>query len=527
LDYRNSPHVGYSYAQENPESVISIKHFKKKNVLPREELLHVLDHEQTEKNLFRSMLEKLPGHVYWLNRDNVYLGCNEQQAKYLGLSSPSKIIGKTNEAFHTKEGADRLDKINMSVIETGVAFEGEEFLSFTNTEPRHCLTHKTPLYDTHGKVVGLLGISIDITDRKRVEELETQNKIQTKFQKLAEQVSHDIRTPLQTLSMILKISAKNLPEKEYVALRDSVDSIRKIAQVFLEYSPEKEPSVDYQHILVSQALREVVDQKETQYADKNVRFQYSFDPSMRFTFIYGNALNFERMISNIINNSVEALEEKSGAVKIGFTTDDGNVKITVQDNGRGMPREVVEKLMEGGAISTTKAEGFGIGTTQIRDALGEFQGTQFVESTQNVGTKITLTIPKSASPKWTLEQINLRKNNVLVVLDDDILVHSMWKNRLEKYLPDISLHFFEKGQEAIDFINYYEKKDCILLLLDWELRNQPLNGLGVIQKSDIKNFQSILVSNAYNRKEIQDQAVELGIKILTKAFINDVDVIYK
>ncbi|MDR0555736.1 MAG: PAS domain-containing protein [Holosporaceae bacterium] len=469
-----------------------------------------------------SIIEQLPGHVYWLNRDNVYLGCNNLQAKRYGLKSTHDVIGKTNKELYPPKDADIIEKNNIKVMETGKAFEGEE----NSIEGFSYLTHKTPIYDAGGKIAGLLGISIDITDRKRAEDLAIQNKIQTKFGQLAKQVCHDIRTPLQTLSMVLKVGAKNLPEKEYIALRDSVNSIKKIVQVFLEYSPEKESFINHQHILVSQTLKEIIDQKEIQYIDKSVKFQYSFDESIRFTFIFGNAGNFERMISNIVNNSVEALEEEEGVVELGFSVDDDRVKITIKDNGKGMPQETVEKLMRNESVSSTKEGGYGIGTRQIQDALKEFNGTQFIESTQNVGTKIMLTIPKSSKSKWAIEQIDLRKGCVVVILDDDVLVHNKWRDRLEKYTPDISLKFFEKAQETIDFINSHEKREDIILLLDYELRNQELNGLEVIQKSDIKKSQIVLVSSIYDRKEIQDKAVESEIKILPKAFIEDVSIVF-
>lgn len=100
------------------------------------------------------------------------------------------------------------------------------------------------------------------------------------------------------------------------------------------------------------------------------------------TFIHGNALNFERMMSNIINNTVEAFDEKQGIVNVSFTTDENSVKIIIDDNGKGMLPETANKLMRGESVSTTKKTGYGI-------------GTQLIESTINIGTKIILTIPKS------------------------------------------------------------------------------------------------------------------------------------
>lgn len=181
--------------------------------------------------------------------------------------------------------------------------------------------------------------------------------------------------------------------------------------------------------------------------------------------------------------------------------------------------------MKGESVSTTKEGGFGVGTGQIRSALAEFGGTQLIRSTPNVGTQITLTIPRFNEPKWVMERLCLHKGEMIVILDDDVSIYQKWKERLEKYIPAISLKFFENGQEAIDFINSCpQKENGVRLLSDYELRGQKLNGLDVIQKCNLGKHQASLVSSVYSRKEIQDKAAELNVTILPKAFIDIVPI---
>ncbi len=280
-----------------------------------------------------------------------------------------------------------------------------------------------------------------ITDRKKVERLE-------KFKRRAGQAAHDIATPLQTLSMALKYHFQSLSKKEHTLLSNLTNKIRRIAQALLDFSEEdisneetphydnisvvgdladendkniKKASVDHQHILVAQALAEIIEQEKFTYYGRNVEFKYSFDPSLRSTFIRGNPLNFERMMCNLIKNSVEALEGKKGFIKVGFSVESDNVKITIDDNGKGMSREIANKLMRGELISTTKKNGHGIGTQQIQDALSDFGGRQLIESKINVDTKITLTIPKSKHPKWVEEKTSHDPSSAAVVLLDDSL----------------------------------------------------------------------------------------------------------
>ncbi len=248
----------------------------------------------------------------------------------------------------------------------------------------------------------------NIIDSKKLEQL-------SKIKQRAEQVAHDIKTPLTILSMALNYRCKNLSKEECTLLRNVMYSIKNIAQELLELSHEKTSHydnlgisgvhsnennkkkvlADQQHILVSKTLDEIVEQKKLQYIDKDIDFQYSFDSSLQSAFIYGKAINFERMISNVINNSVEAYEGKHGIVKIKLINDDCVVKIVVEDNGKGMPIETMQKLMLGKSVSTTKKNGHGIGTQQIQCALAEFYGLQRIQSTIDIGTRITLIIPKS------------------------------------------------------------------------------------------------------------------------------------
>ncbi|MDR1243965.1 MAG: hypothetical protein LBJ79_02100 [Endomicrobium sp.] len=65
-----------------------------------------------ENIILQHIIEKLPCHVYWLNRENVYLGYNIGQAKNFALNSTNEIIGKTNFDFHDYGTAIKLNRIN-------------------------------------------------------------------------------------------------------------------------------------------------------------------------------------------------------------------------------------------------------------------------------------------------------------------------------------------------------------------------------------------------------------------------------
>ncbi|MDR0618236.1 MAG: PAS domain-containing protein, partial [Endomicrobium sp.] len=171
-----------------------------------------------ENSLYKAVLDHVPCHVYWVDYNNIYQGCNDVQAKALGLNSTTEIIGKTNYDLHDVSEADMLNEINNNVMATGTVYECEEtvFMKGSSKSGTY-LSRKTPLFDNNGKVIGLAGVSIDITDRKRAEELELRlEKIEQEKQKelyeIAKGVSHDICSPISALNAVKYMCADNLPE---------------------------------------------------------------------------------------------------------------------------------------------------------------------------------------------------------------------------------------------------------------------------------------------------------------------------
>ncbi len=118
----------------------------------------------------------LPGYVYWKNTNGVYLGCNNTLLTTLGFSSMDEIIGKTDEDLAgilgwSKETAEEIRKIDNEVMRSDKPKlnHEEKPLHFANGQVINPLTNKVPLHDEQGHVVGILGISIDISERKKQE----------------------------------------------------------------------------------------------------------------------------------------------------------------------------------------------------------------------------------------------------------------------------------------------------------------------------------------------------------------------
>ncbi|WP_333459591.1 PAS domain S-box protein [Microcoleus sp. Pol10D4] len=164
-------------------------------------LVDISDRKQAQKALqesqqfLQTVLDTIPLAVFWKNRESVFLGCNQQFAKTLGLPSTIESIGKRDLDICQKEvEANEYCAMDRRLIETGEAILGiEETLTLPNGKPIFLETHKAPLRDCSGNIIGLVGTFQDITDRK---EAEVRLQQQAKHERLLGAITKRMRSSL-------------------------------------------------------------------------------------------------------------------------------------------------------------------------------------------------------------------------------------------------------------------------------------------------------------------------------------------
>jgi len=119
----------------------------------------------------KTLIETLPDLVWIKNSEGVYLGCNPRFEDLYGAKEPD-IIGKTDYDFVDKELADFFRANDNKAVEAGKPMVNEEWLTFATTGYHGLFeTIKTPMFDSDGVLIGVLGIARDISERTRAYEL--------------------------------------------------------------------------------------------------------------------------------------------------------------------------------------------------------------------------------------------------------------------------------------------------------------------------------------------------------------------
>ena len=137
--------------------------------------MDITDRKRTEEalqksySLLHAVIETIPDYVFVKDLQGRYVMLNSNVARFFDKPI-EEVIGKTDAQLWSPEIACQLREKDLRIMTTGVAETFEELLVFNNGLSQTTLTTKSPWHDTEGKIIGLIGIARDITERKQAEE---------------------------------------------------------------------------------------------------------------------------------------------------------------------------------------------------------------------------------------------------------------------------------------------------------------------------------------------------------------------
>jgi len=144
----------------------SINHELKQDIARREQA--EIEKREAEQR-FRTVVNTIPDLIWLKDPEGVYLSCNHRFERFFGAKE-SEIAGRTDYDFLSREQADFFRAHDREAMAKGEPTVNEEWVTFRNDGHRELLeTIKTPMFDAQGKLIGVLGISRNITAHKQAE----------------------------------------------------------------------------------------------------------------------------------------------------------------------------------------------------------------------------------------------------------------------------------------------------------------------------------------------------------------------
>lgn len=386
-----------------------------------------------ERNLLRTLIDNLPHTIYSKDSQAQIVISNNAYAWAMGVSSPEKVIGKTDFEFFPKAVAEKYYADDLRVLRSGQPVINVEETS-TGTDQWY-LTSKFPLRNGHGDVTGLVGIGLDITERKRAEEalqqahdqLERRVEERTAELRLANEevkrfayiVSHDLRAPLVNIkgfSSELQIALGMIEDTltpVYGVLGDiqstritqafegdipealgfinaSVERMDYLITAILKFSRLGERPLQHETIKTYELVRAIIQSLRHQITERKSNVDIGELPD-----IIADRTAMEQVFGNILSNAVLYLDPaRPGNISITGENNAHETIFHIRDNGQGIATEdrakVFELFRRGNDLSVP---GEGMGLAYVQALIRRHEGRIWFESQPGVGTTFSFAIP--------------------------------------------------------------------------------------------------------------------------------------
>lgn len=432
---------------------------------------------ETEEISLNDIIANLPGYIYWKNTESEYLGCNKNLAEVSELKNTSDIIGKTDHDFTWgKEQSDSFREDDQEVMKTGKAKITEHELPITNQndQPMFVRTEKIPLYNKKNEVVGILGVALDITDRKNIErdlELALEKIKRTKDSKaeFLSIVMHEVINPISNISMLIEYIKKSEIIKDE-SLKESINDIYDQAESARSRLENIGKYLDLEQEGISPKITSCIlpifmkDVLSRFDVNNRVHHILNLEDNVP-TQIFLDVDNLFVVLNIIIGNAFRFTAE--GYVKITLNSikkeNQNYISIIVEDSGCGIPQLHLQNIFKtfSSDIKQTSIPRHikpSLGLSIGKKIIDLMNGELLIESVENKGTIVTINVP------YQLPQTTLLPNNkmlkILLVEDDQLTVKLM-----KKMFRELG-HEVDVALTGLDAVNMATNNKYDLILMD-------------------------------------------------------------
>ncbi len=475
------------------------------------------------KNTLQMLLDYSSERIYFKDTDHRFTLVNKAHKEYLKLHEFDNIIGKTDFDLFPEKDVKEWHKIEKKIMETGepISFEGQDQLP--NGKIRWILTSKAPRYDSNGSIAGIIGISRDITDRKKKEEElknakeEAESANQAKSQFLAN-MSHEIRTPMNGImgmnSLLLDTDLDEEQRSYAMTVSKSADALLSVINDILDFSKIEAGKLEMEKITfnIRSMLNDFAKSIAYRAEKKGIEFICTAAPDVPF-YAVGDPGRIRQVLMNLTGNAIKFTEAGEVSVfceLIDEINDDIVLKFSVKDTGIGIPAKYQKKLFQSfsqaDSSTTRKYGGTGLGLAISRQLSKMMGGEIGFSSIENSGTTFWFTIQVKKSDKSLdfKKPGNIKGTRILFV-DDNKTNRDYIRKQLEYW--NVKAKTVPSGGEALVQLHQAvdENQPYEIAILDMQMPGFDGVTLGKAIKNDdkIKKIPLVMMTSVGNRGEVK------------------------
>ncbi|MET1258077.1 PAS domain S-box protein [Flagellimonas sp. DF-77] len=354
---------------------------------------------EIQKEKYSSIINNMNLGLVEINADEEILMVNNRYAEMIELPDDSLIGKNVLQVMNLDDTNTKHIKSQFEKRRKGKSDSYEVEVTLRSGKTKHWLISAAPRYDDSGKVIGSIGVHLDITSQKLLElqkqkllnELEASNK---GLQEYAHVVSHDLKSPLRSVSALASWLYDDYKDKldengryNLQMMLEKVEGMDKLIDGILKYSTVNSDTLEDTDVDVNQVIKEI---EEIIYMPDHV----SIKVVNQLPIIQADQTKIHQLFQNFLSNAVVNIDKEVGLVEIASEETKTHWQFSIKDNGVGIPKEYHEKIFKIFQSIGNNERSTGIGLSIVKKIIDRYEGKVWLDSEIGVGTTFYFTIKK-------------------------------------------------------------------------------------------------------------------------------------
>jgi len=344
---------------------------------------------------FQHVIDGLTDDVKIVDNNYRVVYVNKTAAMRL-FKSPEQILGrKCYEIFNHFDAPCPYCTTRETFL-TGETLHNEFGYTDTQGDPYFFILTTFPIKRDDGKIPYVVELTRDVTQEKRLEQEVVRSRTLQAIGQFAAELAHEVRNPLNAISFqmaLLKRIRGKLPGDPcsseisgvVAVVEEEIKRLTRITRDFLTFT--KQEALSIRSCNITELIRETISFLDNDFKQKglHVVFDTNKENAARI-----DPDRFKQVFLNLFTNAADAMTE-GGTLTISFSSTQDTLEIQVSDNGRGIPKALVQKIFD--PFFSTKSLGTGMGLPICKNIVEAHGGTLTLVSSKKLTTfKINLPV---------------------------------------------------------------------------------------------------------------------------------------